>query len=133
MNRNSFNVVLKHIKQGRVCRRADLNSYSSAIDRDLKQLCQRKDLLKLAPGLYYRPKQSAFGPQAAENRDLVRSFLKDSRFLMTSPNYFNNLGLGLSQLHNHYFVYNYKRHGKIILGSNIFEFKRVNQFPKKLS
>ncbi len=125
--------LTKHMKAGKVYRRADLESYSTAVDRDLKSLCDNKTVLKLSPGLYYRPKLSAFGAQPPEDELLVYSFLKDDRFLMTSFNHFNSLGLGLTQLYNIQVVYNYKRHGRFVLGSKTFEFKRVSNFPKKLS
>ena len=118
---------------GKVYRRADLEFYSTAVDRELKELCARKEVMKLSPGLYYRPKLSAFGPQPPEDETLIYSFLKDDRFLMTSFNHFNGLGLGLTQLYNTQVVYNYKRHGRFTLGSKTFEFKRVSNFPKKLS
>ena len=121
------------MRMGKVYRRADLAPYSNAVDRELKALCESKAVLKLSSGLYYRPKQSAFGNQPPEDEVLVSSFLKDSRFLLTSFNHFNSLGLGLTQLYNTQVVYNYKRHGRFVLGSKTFEFKRVSNFPKKLS
>lgn len=125
--------LTKQMRMGKVYRRADLEAYSTAVDRELKELCNSKEILKLSPGLYYRPKLSVFGPQPPEDEGLVYSFLKDDRFLMTSFNYFNSLGLGLTQLYNTQVVYNYKRHGRFILGAKTFEFKRVSNFPKKLS
>lgn len=125
--------LLEQMKKGKVYRRADLEQYSTSIDRDLKEFCDNKEILKLSPGLYCRPKYSAFGLQPPEDKELVRSFLKDHRFLMTSFNHFNSLGLGFTQLYNSSVVYNYKRHGRMVLGSKVFEFKRVSGFPKKLS
>ena len=55
---------------------------------------------KLRGGLYYYPKQSAFGEVPADDYNLVRAFLKDDRFLLTSPNAYNTLGLGTTQLYN---------------------------------
>ena len=125
--------LLEHMKRGKVYRRADLKQYATSIDRDLKELCDNKEVLKLSPGLYCRPKHSAFGLQPPEDKELVRSFLKDSRFLITSFNHFNSLGLGFTQLYNSSVVYSFKRHGRMVLASKIFEFKRVSDFPKKLS
>lgn len=133
MTPSSPQPLARQMKTGKVYRRADLESYSTAVDRELKELCDSKEILKLSPGLYYRPKLSVFGPQPPEDESLVCSFLKDDRFLMTSFNHFNSLGLGLTQLYNTQVVYNYKRHGRFILGSKIFEFKRVSDFPQKLS
>jgi hypothetical protein len=42
-------------------------------------------------------------PPAEET--LIRSFLKDDRFLLTSPNVYNSLGIGTTQLYNKQLVY----------------------------
>lgn len=133
MELTSTQSLTEHMKPGKVYRRADLELLSTAVDRELKSLCDSKEILKLSPGLYYRPKLSAFGTLPPEDELLVYSFLKDDRFLLTSFNHFNGLGLGLTQLYNTQVVYNYKRHGRFVLGSKNFEFKRVPNFPKKLS
>ncbi len=125
--------LVRQMRMGKVYRRADLAPYSTAIDRELKTLCASQKIFKLCGGLYYRPKQSAFGNQPPEDDVLVCSFLKDDRFLLASYNHFNNLGLGFTQLYNTQIVYNHKRHGRFVLGSKTFEFKRVSHFPKKLS
>jgi hypothetical protein len=48
-----------------------------------------------------------------------------------SPNDYNALGLGTTQLYNYQVVYNHKRHGRFELGGQLFEFQRKPRFPKK--
>jgi hypothetical protein len=68
-----------------------------------------------------------------EEEMLVRSFLKDDRFLLTSPNLYNALGVGTTQLYNQRTVYNHKRHGKFKLGNRTFDFQLKHHFPEKLT
>jgi hypothetical protein len=90
-------------------------------------------LTKLASGLYAYPKQTAFGKAPAEDDKLVKAFLKDDRFLLASPNAYNGLGVGTTQLYDKTVVYNHKRHGHFSLGGRRFEFRAKPSFPKKLS
>jgi hypothetical protein len=90
-------------------------------------------LTKLAGGLYYCPKKTAFGEAPAEDEKLVQGFLKDSKFLLSSPNAFNTLGVGTTQLYNETVVYNHKRHGHFDLGGRVFDFRRKQAFPSSLS
>ena len=60
--------------------------WSNAVDRHLLALVKEGTLQKLSAGLYYYPKESAFGLTHPEEDLLVRSFLKDDYFLVTSPN-----------------------------------------------
>ncbi len=126
-------VLMSKMKSGKVYRRSELEAFSTSIDRDLKSLCDSQSIIKLSPGLYYRPKQTVFGVLPPEDDVLIYGFLKDDRFLVTSFNLFNGLGLGLTQLYNTKIVYNYKRHGRFELGSQTYEFRRVHNFPQKLS
>ncbi len=64
---------------------------------------------------------------------LVASFLKDDRFLLASPNVYNALGVGTTQLYNKTVVYNHKRHGEFMLGGRTFEFRQKPTFPKQLT
>ena len=52
---------------------------------------------------------------------------------MISPNTFNSLGLGLTQLYNTTWVYNHKRKGEFQLNGKTFEFKLKSSFPKNIS
>jgi hypothetical protein len=62
---------------------------------------------------------------------LIKSFLKDDRFLLTSINAYNSLGVGTTQLYNQRTVYNHKRHGDFKLGNKNFSFRVKPHFPKK--
>ena len=126
-------LLRQHIKQGEVYRRSDLEYYSSAIDRHLAQLTKDGTLVKLNQGLYYAPKQSKFGVVPPDDRQVVERFLKDEDFLLVSPNTFNSLGLGLTQLYNTTWVYNHKRKGEYQLNGKIFEFKLKSSFPKNIT
>jgi hypothetical protein len=133
MRLNKDELLLKQMQKGRVYRRADLMQFSTAIDRHLDALVAEDRLLKVASGLYIRPNESAFGALPPTDEALVKSFLKDHRFLITSFNNYNQLGLGLTQLYNHQVVYNYKRHGEFELGGKKFFFKRLPKFPRQLT
>jgi hypothetical protein len=128
-----MDLLRQHIKQGEVYRRSDLEYYSTAIDRHLASLTKDGTLVKLNQGLYYAPKQSKFGIVPPDDRQVVESFLKDDDFLLVSPNTFNSLGLGLTQLYNTTWVYNHKRKGEFQLNGKTFEFKLKSSFPKNIS
>ena len=130
---NKLDVLRKHLKPGVVYRREDLARWSTAVDRHIKELVASGELVKLAPGLYSHPKQTAFGKAPADNASVVAAFLKDDRFLITSPNAYNTLGVGATQLYNETVVYNHKRHGHFMLGGRSFEFRRRPSFPKKIT
>lgn len=123
----------KHLRGGQVYRRSELSEWSNAVDRHLDELLQEGVLEKLSPGLYYVPKTSAFGKVPPEEDVLVQSFLKDNRFLLLSPNFYNSLGVGTTQLYNKKVVYNHKRHGKFKLGNREFEFQLKHHFPAKVT
>lgn len=125
--------LLSHLQKGQVYRRADMEQWSSSIDRELQTLVKSGSLQKLSRGLYYYPKETAFGKTSPEESTLVREFLKDDRFLLTSPNVYNSLGVGTTQLYNQRVVYNHKRHGEFELGNRKFSFRIKPHFPKKLS
>jgi hypothetical protein len=128
-----LDTLRKQLKPGKVYRRADLAQWSNAVDRHLAQLVKEGSLNKLAPGLYYVPKQTVFGAAPPEEHELVRSFLKEDDFLLTTPNAYNSLGVGTTQLYNKRVVYNHKRHGSFNLGGREFFFHAKHRFPKKLS
>lgn len=127
------NPLKKHLYPGRVYRREDLAHWSTSVDRHLRELVEAGVLQKLQTGLYHFPKKSAFGRVPAAEQELVRSFLKEDAFLLSSPNAYNALGVGTTQLYNHYVVYNHKRHGQFELGGMKFEFRRKSRFPRKLT
>ncbi|GAC1421752.1 MAG: hypothetical protein NVS1B13_20080 [Flavisolibacter sp.] len=129
----ALEVLKKQLKPGEVYRRADMEFWSNAIDRHLKALVEEGTLDRLSGGLYYVPKQSVFGKTPANEHELVSTFLKDNRFLVTSPNDYNALGVGTTQLYNLRRVYNHKRHGEYKLGNRRFEFVRRPYVPKKMT
>ncbi|WP_119389735.1 hypothetical protein [Taklimakanibacter lacteus] len=121
----------KHLRPGQVYRREELAKWSTAVDRHLSQLMSDGTLTKLAGGLYFYPRQTVFGKAPPEDTELVASFLKDDRFLLLSPNAYNRLGVGTTQLYNKTVVYNRKRHGKFTLGGRSFDFRLKPSFPRK--
>lgn len=123
----------RHLKPGAVYRRQDLQQWSTAVDRHLKELVEEGVLEKLSGGLYYVPRPTVFGKAPAEDAELLSTFLKDHRFLVTSPNDYNTLGVGTTQLYNTRRVYNYKRHGDYKLGNRTFHFVRKPFVPKEVS
>ena len=123
----------KSMRLGKVYRREDLTSFSTAVDRDLKTLVAAREVKKLAGGLYYRPRKNRFGDTPPDPQDLVRAFLKTDDFLLTSYNHYNQLGLGLTQVYNAYMVYNHKRSGDFSLGGKHFKFRMVPAYPKTLN
>lgn len=128
-----LNELKRHLKRGKVYRRADLTEWSKSVDRHLEELVKEGTLQKVAPGVYYYPKTSVFGNVPPDESDLVSAFLKDDRFLLVSPNFYNNLGIGTTQLYNKKVVYNHKRHGKFKLGNRDFEFQVKHHFPSKVT
>ena len=123
----------KHLKRGKVYRRSDLVKWSKSVDRHLEALLEDGTLQKLSQGLYYFPEESTFGKTPPVEEILVRSFLKDDRFLLTSLNAYNSLGVGTTQLYNQKMVYNHKRHGEFKLGNKSFSFRIKPHFPKKIT
>ncbi len=130
---NRLEELKKHLKRGQVYRRDDLAKWSKSVDRHLDALVEEDTLQKLSPGLYYFPKLSAFGKTPPEEDVLIRSFLKDGRFLVTSPSSYNSLGVGTTQLYNERTVYNHKRHGEFKLGNKKFSFRMKPHFPSKIT
>ena len=123
----------KHLKRGQVYRRTDLKPWSKAVDRQLKQLVVNGVLQKMSQGLYYCPAKVSFGEVPPKDEELVRAFLKSDDFLMTSPNLYNSLGVGTTQLYNKRVVYNHKRHGKLVLGGKVFDFRLKHKFPRQVT
>ncbi len=130
---NKLQELKKHLKRGKVYRRADLSKWSTSVDRHLDELVKEGTLQKLAQGLYFYPEVTVFGAAPPEEEVLVRSFLKDSRFLLTSFNAYNALGVGTTQLYNQKTVYNHKRHGDFNLGGKTFSFRVKPHFPNKVT
>lgn len=122
--------IRRALRAGHVYRREDLVGTSNAVDRHLSELVADGALTRLAQGLYYAPKQSAFGIVPASDQKLVNAFLRDKDFLIFSPSSYNNLGLGTTELYNKTFVYNYKRHGVFRLEFVLLIFVSSYDFQK---
>jgi hypothetical protein len=116
-----------------VYRREHLLPWSHSVDRHLKELTGDGTLQKLRNGLYYSPRKFEFGEAPADEHELVKAFLKTDRFVVTSPNAYNQLGLGTTQLYNKRVVYNQKRHGTFPLGNRMVTFERRMNVPRQLS
>jgi hypothetical protein len=125
--------VKNRLRPGQVYRRSELAKWSRSVDRHLGQLVADNTLVKLQQGVYLRPKKSRFGEMPASPQKLVRTFLKSDDFLLTSPNDYNALGVGTTQLYNFQVVYNHKRHGRFKLGGQNFDFRVKPRFPKKIT
>ena len=130
---SKVNELKSHLKPGMVYRRADLSKWSKAVDRHVILLLKNGTLQKLKTGLYYYPEESVFGQTPPNEETLVRTFLKDNYFLLTSLNDYNSLGVGTTQLYNKRVVYNHKRHGEFKLGSKTYSFRIKPRFPLKAS
>lgn len=124
--------LLESMVPDRVYRCRQLTAFSRSPGRDLQRLVRAGQVKKLAWGLYCRPRKNAFGEKPPEDRELVREFLKTDNFLLTSFNHFNQLGFGLTQVYNNYWVYNHKRSGEKELGGKRFRFRVVADYPTTL-
>ena len=94
MRTSTLDNLKRRLRAGRVYRREDLLPWSHSVDRHLKELTGDGTLQKLRNGLYYSPRKFEFGDAPADEHELVKAFLKTDRFVVTSPNAYNQLGLG---------------------------------------
>jgi hypothetical protein len=123
----------RHLRPGQVYRRKDLERWSNAVDRHVRTLVGEGRLEKVSAGVYMAPRKTRFGDAPAKPEKLVQSFLKDDRFLMVSPNAYNGLGVGTTQLYNETVVYNRKRHGRHELDGRVYDFRLRPSVPAKLT
>lgn len=130
---NALEVLQSHLEPGMVYRRADLSRWSNAVDRHLAKLQEDKTLVKISGGLYLCPKDTVFGGAPPDDRALAEKFLKDKRFLLMTPNVYNSLGVGATQLYNETVVYNHKRHGRFKIGNRYYQFIIKHFFPSELT
>jgi hypothetical protein len=130
---SALNPLRKRLRPGQVYRRKDLARWSKAVDRHLAQLVEEGRLEKVSGGLYMVPRETRFGKAPAADEELVGAFLGDDRYLLVSPNAYNGLGVGTTQLYNAPVVYNRKRHGRLDLDGRPYEFRRRMSFPKTVS
>jgi hypothetical protein len=133
MRTSTLEQLKRHLRPGRVYRRENLLPWPRSVDRHLKELTVDGTLRKLRTGLYYCPRKFEFGQASADEHELVKAFLRTDLFVVTSPNVYNQLGLGTTQLYNKRVVYNQKRHGTFRLGNRMVTFERRRNIPKQLS
>ncbi|MGV8963357.1 MAG: hypothetical protein ACOH2V_08240 [Candidatus Saccharimonadaceae bacterium] len=120
-----------HLRKGNIYKRDELQKWSSSIDRHLSKLTRDGILKKVGPGLYHFRKKNAFGFEPPADQLLIKKFLDNDNFLITSFNSFNALGVGTTQLYNKQIIYNHLRSGDIRLGNKLFSFKKKSAFPQK--
>jgi len=122
------------LKPGTVHRREYFDQMASGdTDYLLRKLCCEGVLKKLQHGLYYRPALTDFGEKFPKEHLLLKSFLKSDHFLSVSPNDYNSLGLGTTQLYNMTFVYNAKRNGLFEFLGRKYRFFKKFKFPSKVT
>lgn len=126
-------LLKEKLQTGEVYRRSDVAKWSKSVDRDLQKLVDEGVLEKLSQGMYYVPAKSVFGNTPPKDEVIVKRFLNNDKFLITSPNLYNTLGVGTTQLYNFKKVYNRKRHGYYQFGNQKFFFLVKPDFPDELS
>ncbi|MES2443924.1 MAG: hypothetical protein V4574_13935 [Pseudomonadota bacterium] len=130
---SALNELKRRLRPGQVYRREDLARWSTAVDRHLRQLVSEGRLEKVSGGVYMVPRQTRFGASPATPQKLVETFLRDDRFLMVSPNAYNGLGVGTTQLYSETVVYNRKRHGRFKLDGRTYDFRLRASVPPRLT
>ncbi|RYE56025.1 MAG: hypothetical protein EOP48_08925 [Sphingobacteriales bacterium] len=129
----TLDALKKRLQTGKVYRRADLRKWTPSVDTHLRNMVEVGILEKLSRGLYYAPKHGVFGKTPPEERELIKAFLKDDRFVIISQGHYNMLGVGTTQLYNERRVYNHKRNGIIKIGNSSFHFVRKRYVPLKVT
>ena len=121
------------VKPGGVYRRAYFAQYADSVDSILATLTASGLLKVVVHGLYYCPQVKEFGEVYPKEHLLLKGFLKSTDFLVVSPNSYNSLGLGLTQLYNFQFVLNKKRGGEFAFLGRTYRFVKHRAYPKKLT
>lgn len=93
--------IKNHLRPGKVYRRQELGKWSKSIDRDLDALLKDGSLKKLSQGLYYHPKQSAFGPTPLFGLKFKCSHTPAIRSQRSLPNLKSGTPHGYVQRSNH--------------------------------
>ena len=117
------------LQPGRVYRTRELRSFSANPTRWIKSMVGRGEVREAAHGLYYRPRQTFFGPCAPTDAALLSAFLGGGRFLITGSPLWNALDLGTTQHLSCTLVYNGQRTGDFRLDGRPFRLRRV-RFPE---
>jgi hypothetical protein len=113
---------------GRVYRTRELARWGANPTRLAKRLIREGLLRQLAPGLFFAPEASRFGPVPPTEKEILRGFLGTEEFIITGPPVWNALGLGTTAAFATTLVYNNKRSGEFKLGNQRFQLRRV-RFP----
>ena len=121
---------LASLTPGKVYRLEELKGLSKDRYRDLMGLLETGRLCHPGPGLYYRPKKLGKFNVPAENRQLLKGFLKGTPFLVRHLSDFNRLGLGMVQHTTTVYVYNKKRVGEFQLDGRKYSL-RIRKFPSR--
>lgn len=119
-----------NLKEGRVYRTTELAKFTSNPTRLASELTRSGRLRRLRSGLYYAPKQSAFGEVPPSEKALLRGFFGSKPYLRTGPSVWSTLGLGVTAVEARPLIYNRTRTGVEMIGNKAFEFRRV-RFPRK--
>ena len=99
-----------------------------------KAITRRRLLKKSGPRFVFATQTKPIWCGTSSAEQVVQAFLKTDDFLMLSPNLYNSLGLGLTQLKKQSFVNNKKRYGDLKLGNRTYEFKlKAKGYPKTLT
>ena len=80
---NALEELKRHLKPGQVYRRADLEPWSTAVDRHLKELIDEGTLQKMSQGLYYYPAKASFGEVPPQDEKLVAGLSLAGRCLIS--------------------------------------------------
>lgn len=117
------------LQPGNVYRTRDLRRWAANPTRLANRLVREGLLQKLQNGLYYRPRQSSFGPVPPHPTKLLDAFFAGSPYLLTGSARWNELGLGATAVLAYPIVYNTTRTGLLRIGKRKFLLRRV-RFPK---
>jgi hypothetical protein len=118
------------LQPGRVYRTDELRRFSKNPTRLAERLVADGEIEKLGHGLYYKPRMDSLGKAPPADDEILRAFLKGTRYVFSGPAIWNAFRLGTTGLFAHSLVYNGLRTGLLDVGGRKFLFRRV-RFPKK--
>jgi len=130
MRRSTLDLLKRHLRPD--VSTAEKTSALSIVLIDTSKNYCRRTLQKLRTGLYYSPRKFEFGEAPADEHELVKAFLKTDRFVLTSPNAYNQLGLGQRSSTTNGCLQS-ETHGTFPLGNRMVTFERRMNVPRQLS
>jgi len=130
MRRSTLDLLKRHLRRTCLPQRRP-SALVHSVDRHLKELTAT-DLQKLRTGLYYSPRKFEFGEAPADEHELVKAFLKTDRFVLTSPNAYNQLDLGQRSSTTTGCLQS-ETAWDISLGNRMVTFERRMNVPRQLS